>query len=285
MGILYACTGELPLFLLSCLVAIEHECAHAFAAAKLGYSLNKIVLMPFGAVIDLDLRNITLRDEFTVAICGPLCNLATAFFFAAIWWFAPTTYAFTDSAYYASLAIALVNLLPAYPLDGGRIFKFFLQSALSKHPKFTHKSEKLSTKIAKLFTLFFSLALLATFVFFTMHGKRQFSLLFFALFLFFSVIGNKDKAQYNKLDFTMQNALSRGVELKRVAVLDTCPIKNVFKFITRGSYLVLEVYDEKERHLFDLPQNALSACFAKAQSPYATLGQLCENLTKSSNFP
>jgi Zn-dependent protease len=266
-------------------VAIEHECAHAFAAAKLGYSLNKIVLMPFGAVIDLDLRNITLRDEFTVAICGPLCNLATAFFFAAIWWFAPTMYAFTDSAYYASLAIALVNLLPAYPLDGGRIFKFFLQSALSKHPKFTHKSEELSTKIAKLFTLFFSLALLATFVLFALHGKRQFSLLFFALFLFFSVIGNKDKAQYNKLDFTMQNALSRGVELKRVAVLDSCPIKNAFKYITRGSYLVLEVYDEKERHLFDLPQNALSACFAKAQSPYATLGQLCENLTKSSNFP
>ena len=98
--------------MLSCLVAVQHECAHAFAAAKLGYKLNKIVLMPFGAVIDGDMRGITFKDEIFVAICGPLCNLITAAFFVAVWWFAPTMYAFTDTAFYSSLAIALVNLLP-----------------------------------------------------------------------------------------------------------------------------------------------------------------------------
>ncbi|MBO7297673.1 MAG: hypothetical protein J6U60_01345, partial [Clostridia bacterium] len=50
VGVWYCFTGELFLFLLSCLVALQHECAHAFAAAKLGYKLNKIVLMPYGAV-------------------------------------------------------------------------------------------------------------------------------------------------------------------------------------------------------------------------------------------
>ena len=128
VGIVYSFTGDLPLFLLSGLVALQHECAHAFAAAKLGYALNKIVLTPFGAVIDGDLKHISLKDESLVAICGPLCNLATAFFFAAIWWFEPTMYAFTDTAYYASLTIATINLLPAYPLDGGRIFKCFLEN-------------------------------------------------------------------------------------------------------------------------------------------------------------
>ena len=50
VGIWYAFTGELFLFLLSALVAVQHECAHAFASAKLGYKLNRIILMPFGAV-------------------------------------------------------------------------------------------------------------------------------------------------------------------------------------------------------------------------------------------
>ena len=99
LGVWYCFTGELFLFLLSALVALQHECAHAFAAAKLGYKLNRIVLMPFGAVIDGDLNGISVKDEFSVAIAGPLCNLLTAGFFAALRWFAPTTYAFTDSAY------------------------------------------------------------------------------------------------------------------------------------------------------------------------------------------
>ena len=98
VGVWYCFKGELFLFLMSCLVALQHECAHAFAAAKLGYTLNTVVLMPFGAVIDGDLHDISLKDEIIVALCGPLCNLFTAALFAALWWFAPTMYAFTDTA-------------------------------------------------------------------------------------------------------------------------------------------------------------------------------------------
>ena len=132
VGIWYACTGELFLFLLSGLVAVQHELAHAFAAAKLGYKLNSIVLMPFGAVIDGDLEGLTAKDEILVAFWGPFCNLLTAVFFVALWWFAPTMYAFTDVVFYSSLAIALVNLLPAYPLDGGRILRCFLTRFFAK---------------------------------------------------------------------------------------------------------------------------------------------------------
>ena len=126
LGVWYAVKGELFLFLLNTLVALQHECAHAFAAAKLGYTLRKIVLMPYGAIIDGDLSGISFKDELFVAICGPLCNLLTALFVLALWWLAPTMYAFTDVAYYSSLAIALLNLLPAYPLDGGRILRCLL---------------------------------------------------------------------------------------------------------------------------------------------------------------
>ena len=107
VGVWFCFTGNLFPFFLSCIVAIQHECAHAFAASKLGYKLNKIVLMPYGAVIDGDLRDISLKDEIVVAICGPLCNLLTAGLFAALWWFYPITYAFTDTACFSSLAIVV----------------------------------------------------------------------------------------------------------------------------------------------------------------------------------
>ena len=281
VGIWYSLTGELFLFLLSCLVAVQHECAHAFAAARLGYKLNQIVLMPFGAVIDGDLKNISVKDEIFVAVCGPLCNLLTAAFFAAIWWFAPTMYAFTDTAYHSSLAIALVNFLPAYPLDGGRILKGVLENAFSKsNPQNTQTTAR-AEKICRLITFLFSAVFIAAFLALLFKKTLNISLLAFGGFLFFGAVGNQNKqATYDKMDFSCKDALRRGVELKRVAVLASCPIKNVLRYVTRGTYLVLEVYDEAETHLFDLPQNELSRLFWLAKTPYETLREL-----KTQNSP
>jgi stage IV sporulation protein FB len=287
VGIFYCLKGELFLFLMSCLIAVQHECAHAFSAARLGYRLNKIVLMPFGAVIDGDMRGLSLKDEIVIAVWGPLCNLFTAAFFAAIWWFTPTMYAFTDTACFSSLSIALVNLLPAYPLDGGRILRCVLTRIFCKNTADYQAAERKSEKWTKGVTLFFATALLMVFILLLFRRTYNFSLLFFAGFLFFGALGNKDKsAIYEKMSVSCKNALRRGVELRRVAVLDSCPVKDAFRFLSRGTYLVLEVYDEQENHLFDLSQNQLDFFFVQAQTPYESLKSIkervfCEKNTKN----
>ncbi len=274
-GIYYACKGELFLFLLSALVAIQHECAHAFASAKLGYKLNKIVLMPYGAVIDGDLRGISFKDEIFVAICGPLCNLLTAAGFVALWWLTPTMYAFTDTACYSSLSIALVNLLPAYPLDGGRILKCTLARAFLKKRPEEGLAEKKAEKICRAVTLFFAVLFLVFFLLLCLRGSPNFSLLTFGVFLIVGAFGNRDKrAIYDKMDFSCRDALSKGVEIRRVAVLESCSVKNALRFLGNGSFLILEVYDENERHLFDLSQNELAELFTQSDSPYETLSSL-----------
>ncbi|MBQ8323187.1 MAG: hypothetical protein IJX91_04395 [Clostridia bacterium] len=272
VGVWFCFTGELPSFLLSCIVAIQHECAHAFAAARLGYKLNKLVLMPYGAVIDGDLSGITLKDEITVAIWGPLCNLLTAAFFAALWWFFPTTYAFTDAACFSSLAIALVNLLPAYPLDGGRILRCVLARAFLKNSAEVEKAKRKAEKICRGLTFFFAAIFLFASACAWINGEFNLTLFAFSAFLCVGAFGNRDKtAVYNKLDYSCKNELKKGVELRRVAVLASCPIKDALRFVSRGTYLVLEVYDEKENHLFDLPQSELGEYFARAKTPYETL--------------
>lgn len=274
VGLFYALKGELFLFLLSALVAIEHECAHAFAAAKLGYKLNKIVLMPFGAVIDGDMRA-NFKDEIVVALWGPLSNLFTAAFFAAVWWFEPTVYAFTDTAYFSSLSIALVNLLPAYPLDGGRILRSLLAKVFSKKQAVEELAERKAERICKGITLFFSLFLFVGFFVNLSWDRYNPSMFLFALFLLFSGLGNKRKtAVYEKMDFSVRRVLEKGAEVKRVAILETRQIKDVLKFLSTGNYLVLEIYDQEERHLFDLSQNEFSQLFLLAKSPYVTFQEL-----------
>ena len=282
VGVWYAFTGELFLFLLSALVAIQHECAHAFASARLGYQLNKIVLMPFGAIIDGDLRGISFKDEIYVAICGPLCNLITAAFFVALWWLVPTMYAFTDTACYSSLAIALVNLLPAYPLDGGRILRCALAQSFQKRNPNTANAEGKANKICRMITLVFAGALLTVFTFLCTQKTVNITLLVFSVFLVVGALGNRDKqAVYQRFDFSSKNALQRGVEIRRVAVLNTCTVKKALRFLSSSSYLVLEIYDEQEKHLFDLPQNLFSDLFSQSSSPYETLEDLHQKMQKN----
>lgn len=275
-GIWYAFTGDLLLFLMSALVATQHECAHAFAAAKLGYKLNKIVLMPFGAVIDGDMRGLSFKDEIFVAVCGPLCNLATAGFFVALWWFYPTLYAYTDTACYASLSVALVNILPAYPLDGGRVLKCALARVFSKKQPRQALAERKAERICRVLTILFSAFFFSAFFALARERVWNFTLLTFGGLLFVGGFGNKDKsATYEKLDVSALSAFRKGVEIRRVAVLESCSIKDALRFVARGTYLVLEVYDGAERHLFDLSQNELAELFEFAQTPYEGLGDLC----------
>lgn len=274
-GVYYCLKGELFLFLLSALVALQHECAHAFAAAKLGYRLNKIVLMPFGAVIDGDLSGISLKDEIFVAACGPLCNLCTALLFLAIWWLAPTMYAFTDTAYFSSLSVALVNLLPAYPLDGGRILRCLLAKSFLKNTPDEHSAERKADKIGKLVTLAFSILAATVFVLQCICGTANASLLVFAVFLFVGVCGTSEKnAVYGKMNISVKNFLKKGVEVRHVAVCDDIPIKDCLRFLAKGSYLILVVYDRRENFLFELPQNELSNYLLRSKTPYDSLRTL-----------
>ncbi len=272
------------MFCIGALVAVQHEYAHAFAAAKLGYRLNKIVLMPYGAVIDGDIQKLSLKDELSVALAGPLANAFTAAFFVAVWWLYPTVYAFTDVACFASLSVALVNLIPAYPLDGGRIFKCLLTRALQKRGLSPTAVKRRADTVCLIFSLTIAAALLAVFICLCVQKTYNYSLLLFAVFLALGAVGNKkDRAGYVKIDFTYREAFKRGVEIKRVALSSRCTFKRALTYFESGKYLILEVYDDKENYLGELPQNELSALLL-SKSVYTPIGDFFNNFDKNAEF-
>ena len=232
VGILSAFTGSLLTFISACLAAIEHECAHAFVARRYGFRLDKIVLMPYGAVISGDVTGLSPKEEFFVALAGPLANLLTAVGFAALWWFFPDTYPFTEAAASVSLSLFLVNLLPAYPLDGGRILGIALR------PLFKRRT----ATVLKIITVLISAGILGYFIY-TCFSLPNFSALTFSFLLAAGAFGG---GRYARLRFSHKKSFARGVEERRVALSASCTLKEGLRFLREDRFLVFVLYDGEE---------------------------------------
>jgi Zn-dependent protease len=111
--------------LLLSLSVVAHELAHAAAAHWLGLPVRGVTLFIFGGMTEVDEEALTPGRELLVAAAGPLANLALATAGTALGWRAGGTLAgaFGLHIAVANLLLALLNLLPAYPMDGGRVLR------------------------------------------------------------------------------------------------------------------------------------------------------------------
>ena len=108
-----------------------HEYAHSVVAQREGLRVVEIVLHPFGGLARFAYPPETARTEFRVAIAGPAASFALAFLFAGF--VGISNYLHTDilTLVFFLLAltnflIAVFNLFPGYPLDGGRLLRAYL---------------------------------------------------------------------------------------------------------------------------------------------------------------
>jgi len=174
-----------------------HELGHFITAKKCGYKVSRFSLSPYGVELSYLDQNINFRDEMLIAFAGPLANFLSLFFVLGVWWIFPSVYFVTESFVTVSFLIALFNLLPAYPLDGGRIFVCIA-------------SNFMSGKVAKKFTIFSNLFLGSLFfVGFVVCLFINFnpSLMLFSLFLFAGVLDLKWVSKFDKI-----NIFSKGMK-------------------------------------------------------------------------
>lgn len=276
LGVYYSFTGELLLFVIATLVALEHELAHSFVAAKYGYRLDRVVLMPYGAVIEGDLGGISAKEELWVAVAGPLCNAATALLFVALWWLYPALYPFTETAFQLSLSTAVCNLLPAYPLDGGRVLLCALTKAFGARK---------ARKAARVCTGIVAAVFLVAFGYFAATARFDFDLLIFPVFLFFGgVVSFGTAGRYEKLPLSNKNALIKGAEVKRVAIYQGASLYKAAGFCEQGKYLVLEVYNAAEQKVGEMTQGELAEAYAEHEKT-AKIADFLTKTTKNSQNP
>jgi Zn-dependent protease/predicted transcriptional regulator len=126
--LMMALIGMLGLFI----SLLLHELAHSVVARCLGIEIKSITLFIFGGLAELGTEPKSARDEFWIAVAGPALSLCLAFCF---WVFAQTALLSLGAdtlvavlSYLAliNLVLALFNLVPAFPLDGGRMLRAYL---------------------------------------------------------------------------------------------------------------------------------------------------------------
>lgn len=253
LGAYCLCTGRLFSFLAVTVTAVIHECGHAFYAARIGCRLTRLRLLPCGAVAEGNIDGISLSDEIRLALAGPAVNAACAAAFVALWWLFPETYPYTETACYASASLAAVNLLPAYPLDGGRVL--FCIAAKRKGERF---ARVLCSVTGKLFGLAF-LGLFVAGLFFAPNP----SLLFFSLFLLLGGVGARD-CRYERIRFDFSRELSRGAPVRRVAISERATFKRALAFLERGTLVEFEVFSAAGEYLCTLTQTEFCELLSSA---------------------
>lgn len=119
------------------LCVVLHEFGHALTGKRFGFKTKDIILLPIGGVARFEKLPEKPKQEFLVAIAGPMVN----FFIALVLYLVTQSSVhdllnidissvnaanFLTLLWMVNLSLGLFNLIPAFPMDGGRIFRAFL---------------------------------------------------------------------------------------------------------------------------------------------------------------
>ena len=243
-----------------------HELAHAIVAKKLGYSLDKIWILPYGAGISFKEFSFSSEDEIKIAIAGPLMNFFLIILTISLWWLFPSTYIFTYSFAISNFSIAAFNLLPAFPLDGGRILNSILKTKLKV---------KTATKISTALNLMFSICFLILFII-SFFFSLNFSFGLVAIFLFLGIIEGKFQGTYHPLLMEIPSAKKNIIQVKSFCVKSNVPLYKILPQINKNKFNV--IYVKFPSGKIKIISEEMLKSFYKKGSPHSEIGSFIKSV-------
>lgn len=214
-----------------------HEIAHCIVAKRMGVPINSITLLIFGGVSSMEEKAPDPRVELPMALVGPLSSMAVGVVFIALLYF---TAGVVDDLPLAGLLIFLFsylgllniflfifNLLPAFPMDGGRVLRAYLAGRMP-----LHRATKIAADVGKVFAVIFSIV-----------GIILFSplLILIAFFIFIGAGQESTAIKYNFLlkDVSVGDVMARNV----MTISPTTPIREVLDLMYTTKHLGFPVID------------------------------------------
>ncbi len=233
--------GQGFLFINYLCVIVLHELAHAFVAQSLGYNLSSISLIPFGVSLNLSAFDMNPKDEIKIAIAGPLLNAFICLVLFMLWWIFPNTYNYTLLFFYANFVTCIFNLLPAFPLDGGRIVKGLCSLKLNNN---------IAIKLCKIINIFIIICLVILFVI-SLFFSPNLTYLFVAICIATGLFDSSKNSRYTFVKFISQEKRKKVLKIKNLYVLSSEKLYKIYRHINNFSFVNLYIFDE-DNHLLTI---------------------------------
>ncbi len=140
------------LWVLLFVCVLIHELAHSVTALNNGVKVSRILLLPFGGVSMIENVRLDPRVEFNVSLVGPLMSLLLGGVFGlmAIAFPPGIIQSIAQWLFVINIFLGIFNIVPAFPMDGGRIFRSYLQRTRSLYDA-TMITAKVSKAVLYLF--------------------------------------------------------------------------------------------------------------------------------------
>ncbi len=231
------------------LVALSlHEYSHIFVAKKLGYAMTNLNVLPYGASLSTSAKTFSPSHEIAICLAGPGINLISMCVVVCVWWMFPSIFASTASFVQASASLALLNMLPIYPLDMGRVVAVLVDN---------HKNKKFILKVLKLNSYIFTLICLMLFIWslFTVINPL---FLILAIFMFISSFDYNKQIYYNlAYAFKSEGNYNKIYATKTFVVPKNIAVQKLLKLISADKFCYFVFVDECGEHLKTLSEKEL----------------------------
>ncbi len=227
-----------------------HEIAHSVTAKRNGVQVKRIVLYPLGGGSLIDMNKMSPDLEFKISIVGPLSNILMAGLLGILVIFLPAGYisSFVQLLFLVNILLGVLNILPAFPLDGGRILRSFLQSRYKRfRDQFT--ATMFVSKVSSVFAGgSFLFAIIYLFIPGYTESYRILLSISFLIVAFYIYAGNRSEIYSSYV-----NRLAARVEMKDIisheyaVVKPSSSISTLHKYAREG-VLKPVIYRDKERY-------------------------------------
>jgi len=226
--------GSGYLFLAYILAAVLHEFAHAVAASFYGIRSENITLYPFGAVMFGQYGKLKPSQETIVALAGPVFNLIVSVVFTAMWWLAPVLYAYTDVFVIVNVSMAVFNLLPVYPLDGGRVFASLLKL----------KTGEVKALKTVRFLGYFAAGFFMLFYICTVFTKINYSFIAVSFFMLTALFDKENRGRTSGIFSPPSANYKYGVEVRTLKADGDLTLLQLFRLMSPQYYYIIDVVSE-----------------------------------------
>lgn len=270
--------GGLILYIFLFTSVVLHELGHSYVAKKYGVKIEKILLLPIGGMAMMD--EISKEGELKIAIAGPIVSLllgATLLGVSTFHDYILADYLLFQTVGALNILLGLFNLLPAFPMDGGRVFRALIS-------KFSKLSYVKATKIASTIGQYFSLLLL-------IFGLINFNviLVLISVFIYFGA-----SQEYRALvaDKLFENIRAKDIMTKKIIYVDSKgTVDDVLNLMLKHKFLGYPVL-ENGKIIGTITLNELSAAEKTDNikdlmeppimvSPDSALNQLIKGMSKT----